>query len=433
MALTRLVYGLADATQVFLPTGILTTMMPVLTTVLTNIATRLNHYENYDTHAAYEAALTQKIFVLNFITSYLPIILTAFVYVPFGTLIVPYLDVFSLTVEPFAEHKSQTEVPRNGFKINPDRLRKQVIYFTVTAQVVNLGMEVIVPYLKRRGFAKYKQFQSERAAKHGGAVPAAGENDTPEEAAFLRRVREEATLDVYDVTGDLREMVVQFGYLALFSVVWPLTACSFVANDWLELRADAVKICIEMQRPTPWRADTIGPWLDSLAFLTWLGSVTSSALVFLFSNDGLGPGGTPYAIRAWALLLTILLSEHAFFLVRAAVAHAVAKLDSPARQKERRERYLVRKQYFDESLGELGKLPPPPSQQQLSASGGAGAQVTRATLEEDARAASGLGSRPADGFWARQRDWRETAQVGARLIERAPMDNTTAKEEKKEL
>ena len=114
----------------FLPTIILTTGIPLLSGILTNGATKLNDYENYETESQYERSLTSKIFVLNFITSYLPVFLTAFVYVPFGSLIVPYLDVFSLTVQPFAENEKQMTAPRPGqFTINPERLRKQVIYF----------------------------------------------------------------------------------------------------------------------------------------------------------------------------------------------------------------------------------------------------------------------------------------------------------------
>jgi anoctamin-10 len=206
---TGIITSLINDMQVFLPTGILTTMLPILTGLFTTFATKLTEFENYETKGAYETALVQKIFVLNFITSYLPIFLTAFVYVPFGSLIVPYLDVFSLTVQPFAEHEGQLKAPQSGFTINPDRLRKQVIYFTVTAQVVNMAMEVIVPYLKRRGFAKVKQIQNERAAKQGGTAADVAGSDPPEESAFLARVRSEATLDVYDVTTDLREMVLQ--------------------------------------------------------------------------------------------------------------------------------------------------------------------------------------------------------------------------------
>jgi anoctamin-10 len=331
-----------------------------------------------------------------------------------------------VAVRPFAEDEKQlhlhTTTGSSSWSINPDRLRKQVIYFTVTAQVVNLGMELIVPYLKRRGLAKYKEMQSERAAKNGGAAPSAAVNDPPEDAAFLERVRKEAELDVYDVTADLREMVVQFGYLSLFSVVWPLTAVSFLINNWIELRADAMKICVEMQRPIPWRADTIGPWLDSLSFLTWLGTLTTSALAYMFYGDGKGPDGNPSNIQLWALLLSVFFAEHIFILVRTAVRIAISKMDTPGQQKERRERYLIRKQFFEENLSQLQKFPT------LSAGG---EEITRKSLEEDARQSSLRESTDESRFWSRQRGWKESASVGRNLIERAAIE--ASPERKKEL
>lgn len=410
---------------VFLPTLLLTTGLPLLNGILTSIATRISDYENYETDSAYEKSMTRKLFVLNFITSYLPVLLTAFVYVPFGAIIVPYLDVFSLTVKPFAEDDKQLQTPSTkDFSINPSRLRQQVIYFTVTAQIVNFAMEVIVPYLKRQGFLKFKELQSKRAQANGGARPSASVDDLPEEKEFLARIRSEAELDVYDVTADLREMVLQFGYLALFSVVWPLVPVSFLINNWIELRADAVKICVEMQRPTPWRADTIGPWLDSLGFLSWLGSITMAALVYLYSNDGLGPDGSPSAIKGWALLLSIFFSEHLYLGLRWAIAFAISKIDSPGRQKERKERFAVRQKYFQESLDQTHQLPPISEKAE---------EITRASLEEEARNSSLRATTPEERFWVRQQHWTETAQVGAGLISRAAPDAADEGESKKEL
>lgn len=327
-----------------------------------------------------------------------------------------------MAVRPFAEDEKQLHHTNPSWSINPDRLRKQVIYFTVTAQLVNLGMELIVPYLKRRVFAKVKKMQSERAAKNGGVAPSTATNDPPEDAAFLDRVRKEAELEVYDVTADLREMVLQFGYLSLFSVVWPLTGLSFLINDWVELRADAMKICVEMQRPIPWRADTIGPWLDSLSFLTWLGSLTTSALVYMFYNNHDGPGGNPSTIQLWALLLTVFFAEHIFIVLRLTARHVISKLESPGLQKERRERYLVRKQYFEENLTSLKKIPT------LS---DASEEINRKSLEEAARQSSLQASTPEIRFWSRQRGWKESAAVAKRIIETAQVEKSPA--EKKEL
>ncbi|KAK3073613.1 hypothetical protein LTR53_004623 [Teratosphaeriaceae sp. CCFEE 6253] len=410
----------------FLPTVLLTTGLPLLTGILTTFATRLTDFENFETESQYERALTRKIFVLNFITSYLPVFLTAFVYVPFGSLIVPYLDVFSLTVQPFAENEQQMKAPSlpSQFTINPARLRKQVIYFTVTAQIVNFAMEVIMPYLKRQGFIKMKQMQSARAQKAGGIAPSAAAEDSPEEKEFLARVRSEAELDVYNVYDDLREMVVQYGYLSLFSVIWPLVPVSFLINNWVELRADAVKICVEMQRPTPWRADTIGPWLDALSFQSWLGSITMSALVYLFSNDGIGPDGSPNDIKGWGLLLSIFFSEHLYLAARWAIAMAISRIDSPGRQKERRERYMTRQKLFEESLDQTHKLPP------LSEKG---EEITRSSLEEEARQGSLGNASPEERFWNRQRSWKESAQMGRGFIERAVPDEKDMASAKKEL
>lgn len=149
--------------------------------------------------------------MVNFITSYIPLFLTTFVYMPFGNLLVPYLDVWRVTAETLS---ASEKVTTQGFNINPDRLKKQVIYFTVTAQVVNFALETLTPYIKRKVFKKVKEVQTEMTQKNG--KPVYNPHDVPEEAAFLARVRNEAELDVYDVSGDYREMVVQFGMSRLF-------------------------------------------------------------------------------------------------------------------------------------------------------------------------------------------------------------------------
>lgn len=125
---------------------------------------------------------------------------------PFGNLLVPYLDVFKVTAEKIS---SSEQLTTQSFQINPDRLRTQIIYFTVTAQIVNFAIEAVAPIVKRKVFKKVKEVQTEFIHKNekGDIVPA----DAPEEAAFLARVRNEAELDVYDVATDYREMVVQFG------------------------------------------------------------------------------------------------------------------------------------------------------------------------------------------------------------------------------
>lgn len=406
---------------VFIPTALLTILVPTISTYLMDFAKRLTDFENYETHDAHDKAMISKVFVLNFITSYLGIFLTAFVYVPFASILVPYLDIFSLTVRPFAENETQMQPPSaNNFNINPDRLRKQVIYFTVTAQIVSFALETVVPLVTRKGTKKLKEIQSSRAEATSGAAPPASANDPPEETAFLARVRHEASLADYDVTSDLREMCIQFGYLSLFSVVWPLVPCSFLINNWIELRGDAFKITSECKRPNPERADSIGPWLDSLGFLSWLGSITTAAVVYMFSNDGVGPSGRPHDIKLWALLLSVFASEHIYLVVRLGVRTVISKLDSENMRKERAEKYMVRKRYLEEmGLGFEGKEKQSLRSSSSSRSSGAGLmkEITRTSLEEEARKTTMRESTPVTRFWGRQRGCEEVEKVGVGLIE----------------
>ena len=402
-----------------------------MSTVLASIATRLNDYENYETQPAYDVALTQKIFIINFVTSYLPIFLTAFVYVPFASLIVPYLDVFHVTVRPFVSKEDATSL-RTDFNIDPDRLRKQVIYFTVTAQAVNFAMETIVPMLKQRLAREYKEYNRRKNGKveseNGSEVKReALFDDHPDETKFLTRVRNEADMEDYDVTDDLREMCIQFGYLALFSPVWPLVPVSFLVNNWIELRSDFFKICMECKRPWPQRADTIGPWLESLGFLSWVGSITSTALLYMFSNGHEGPNGEPTAIRGWVLLLTIFFSEHIYLMVRYAVRAAMAKLEPPNVKRERTERYMMRKKYLESTVGANSSDDEGDGNEQDHSM--EVTDITRKSLEEDAREWSTHDTDPAERFWMRQKGWKESAHVGATIIKTLVTEPALKKEQ----
>lgn len=186
---------------------------------------------------------------------------------------------------------------------------------------------------------------------------------------------------------------------------------SFLINNWIELRSDALKITLECQRPVPWRADSIGPWLDSLGFLTWLGSLTTAAIVFLFRDGGLGPDGSPWNVSAWGLLLTILFSEHIYLIVQLAVRNALSKLDSPGLQKERAERFAIRKQYLQEALGLEA------AEKAVSGGIASGEKINRESLEEEARQSTLRGKGTiGDRFWQRQHTMAETVEVGRQLI-----------------
>lgn len=59
-------------------------------------------------------------------------------------------------------------------------------------------------------------------------------------------------------------MVTQFGYIVVWSCVWPLAPVFALLNNYFEIRGDVVKITQHVRRPVGDRVETIGSWLDTL-------------------------------------------------------------------------------------------------------------------------------------------------------------------------
>ncbi|KAK8019541.1 hypothetical protein PG990_004679 [Apiospora arundinis] len=326
----------------YVPTLVLAACLPYTRSFLEDFATSLADFENHRTQDYYEMSVTQKTFVLSFIVQYFPILLTAFVYVPLGSKLVPFMQNHlpgflgqKLNVAPFEE--------------DSDRLRNEVIALTVTGQVSDMFEEMVMPYLMhklREWYHQYKFWNSSHGAFQALAP------DDPAEEPFLQSVRQQASLEPYNVQDDISEMVIQFGYLALFSPVWPLVSVGFFINNLIELRSDFLKICLEHQRPHPIRMDGIGPWMNSLDSLTWMGSICTAAIVHMFGAQSSGKGGTFLdswgGVSWWSLPITIFLSEHIFLLLRWVVRSVLQKVGSEQIRKERNERYAARKQHLEE-------------------------------------------------------------------------------------
>ncbi|KAJ1918107.1 hypothetical protein H4219_002829 [Mycoemilia scoparia] len=144
------------------------------------------------------------------------------------------------------------------------------------------------------------------------------------EQKFIARVTTEVELPSYDIYEDYAEMASQFGYVTFFSIIWPLAPlCAFI-NNWIELRSDAAKICLTVRRPIPsTRVESIGPWLDTLRFTSWLASISNALLVYQFNTQASWLPATDkesmdrYGRTDMVLALVItILSEHLFMVAR---------------------------------------------------------------------------------------------------------------------
>lgn len=176
--------------QMYLPTVAYCALVPALNMFYTKIARRLNEYENYETESYYEFNLSQKIFISNFLIGNLSIFFIGWIYIPFNYEIGQYFGSFfeifglSVTIEP----------------VGPERLMNELKYFVLTGQIMSLFMEIALPYLLRAGAVGVKKIQ--RTTTKDDAR-------NEDESAFLKRIRKEAKLPVYDIFEDYAEIITQ--------------------------------------------------------------------------------------------------------------------------------------------------------------------------------------------------------------------------------
>ena len=142
----------------------------------------------------------------------------------------------------------------------------------------------------------------------------------------------------------------RFGYLALFSPVWPLVPIGFLINNWIELRSDLLKISIEARRPDPVRTDGLGSWIDSLNFLTWLGSIVTAAIVHLFHDVSKLSDSKTW----WTLPITIFVAEHIYLTTRYLVRMGMEQLGSAELRQKKLKEYAQRKGAFQEYMHDGG-------------------------------------------------------------------------------
>ncbi|KAG7379314.1 hypothetical protein PHYPSEUDO_008742 [Phytophthora pseudosyringae] len=115
----------------------------------------------------------------------------------------------------------------------------------------------------------------------------------------------EAKLPIFDPVLDYLDACIQFSYVMMFTVVWPLLPFPAFFNNLLEVRGDAFRLLFANRRPMPRRDTSIGEWATVLAYANIVGVTVVSAFVvvyhygyfrtdcnFTFSNAYVVPFGT---------------------------------------------------------------------------------------------------------------------------------------------
>lgn len=96
-------------------------------------------------------------------------------------------------------------------------------------------------------------------------------------------LEEEVAKTDYDLNADYLEIVIQYGYVTMFVVAFPLAPALALLNNIFESRVDLFKLT-ECRRPALQQRSNIGSWQYCMEFISFLAVITNCYLIVMVST-----------------------------------------------------------------------------------------------------------------------------------------------------
>lgn len=254
----------------------------VMNVIYTLVARKMNDWENHETETKYMDAFSLKLFLFRFVNCYVSLFYIAFI--------------------------KQYFEGCEGQKCSEELAFQLAIIFLMNMSL-NL-MELGWPYVDYLIREKMEERKAQRLR-----------NEHPERImrSKLSPTEKQAQLDPYDTPmEDYMEMVCQYGYIVLFSSVFPVVGLLALIEILIEIRVDAWKLCKLNRRPFPYRTESIGIWHTIIFMVSYIGIATNSALIIFDSQISI----TLLPFGPW---LNFLVLEHIFLTLKYLIAFLAPK------------------------------------------------------------------------------------------------------------
>ncbi|ETV88432.1 hypothetical protein, variant 1 [Aphanomyces astaci] len=267
------------------------------------------HWENCAKKTQFEAKLIHRSFVFVWANWFFWFLFLAFIYLPYGETINGYFKQFCDWLDI-----------KLKWVWDPTLLSLDQLFVTplVATQFLNMILETWVPYLMKKYRGKPFSIRywfntwtctlrreitthAKRAATNKSArklskdvssstrffVPVLERSDDDNQHTAYEIVAE-STLPEFDTQLDYLDAAIQFSYVVMFSVVWPLLPVPAFLNNILEVRGDAFRLLFCHRRPMPRRDVSIGEWATVLQYANIIGITVVSAFIVMYDFDLLG-------------------------------------------------------------------------------------------------------------------------------------------------
>ncbi|XP_075154912.1 anoctamin-1 isoform X4 [Haematobia irritans] len=226
------------------------------------LAVKLTDWEYCRTKTEYEESLTIKNYVFQFVNYYSSLFYIAFLKGKFVGYPMKYNRIFGFR---------QEECMPGGCLME---LCVQLVIIMVGKQAVNGIMEMLVPYLMK----KLRKFMTRVGIRR---------RSSEEKLVSCNQWTEDYHLEPWRdniMFGEYLEMVIQYGFITLFGLAFPLAPLLALINNVIEVRMDAVKMLKYIRRPVAQRVRNIGVWLGIMTVVTKI-AVASCAMIIAFSTN----------------------------------------------------------------------------------------------------------------------------------------------------
>lgn len=237
------------------------------------IAAKTTEWENHRTQGSHEQSQILKMFTFNVINNYFTLYFTAFVKeTALGTKIL-----------------GEPDRCLNGC-IN--ELAYQLSSIMITGQLIGQLFENVIPFLIGTVLSGCK-FRARR-------LNAIEQSDLPESLGTI---------------PEFMELLLQLGYVCIFSMAFPLGAFLALFNNVIELRTDGNKVVNILRRPLYEGASGIGIWVPLTEFIGILALATNVFLIVFTSSqaESVLRVDSLTVNQKWIMAIVI---EHGFLLLK---------------------------------------------------------------------------------------------------------------------
>ncbi|CAL9731860.1 increased sodium tolerance protein 2 [Monosporozyma unispora] len=271
-----------------IPTGLISVFIPILTIIYNQFFIKV--YVNLENGSHSKKSTLEKNFILLFFSNYMPLLITLFLYLPFGHLFtserIIALSTLGLPINTNALYLS----------INTSRHQSQFFYFIFTNQIIIYVTTYILPIVLKRLADK----KAKKDKKNKNTMELTLKNEYPKDYKSWKKAQilDAKITDTFDVDLGYQKLILQFGFIAMFSTIWPLAPLVIYSINQIVLKTDIWK-CFKGSRPSVLPIDNnknidhdtidMKPWTDILKLITWISIVICSTITFMYESSYL-PG-----------------------------------------------------------------------------------------------------------------------------------------------